>query len=234
MPYCSKCGVKVEVEVKQCPLCDFELPRIKDEELKEERYPFQENVFGSIAKRRKNIFMAIYSVIAIAVCINLFFIDYSNGNLSWSIYANIYIFGSIVYMFVFLGYIKNILKSMIVAVLNTCIVLFFNDIVNGQMDWFFMLALPIILEAGIYIYFSILMFMSRIILPYRIMNFLFFTSVFLVNLEVLINNFLYDVFKISWSFYAAIYFIPLILIIIFIPRKKYEELASFLERKFHI
>lgn len=234
MPYCYKCGVKVDTKIDSCPLCDYPLPEIEEEKLKDVRYPVQENVFRQIAKRRKNVFLTIYSCIILAVCFNLIFIDYSNDTLTWSIYINIYLVGSIVYMTVFLGYVKHLLSSVIVVALNTCLVLLINDALNGEIEWFFRLAFPIILEASIYVYFSIVMFKTKIILPYKIMNFLFFTSVFLINLDILINNFLYNKISISWSAYATIYFIPLILIIIFIPRKKYEEIGEFFERKFHL
>lgn len=234
MPYCSKCGVKIETKIESCPLCDYPLAKIPEEKLKEERYPIQQNVFSHIAKRRRNVFLAIYSCIVLAVCLNLNFIDYSNGSFSWSIYVNLYLLGSIIYFMVFLGYFRSLITSMIVAALNTCIILLITDALNGNISWSVKLAFPIVLEAAIYIYFSIIMFKSKIILPYRIMNFLFFTSVFLINLEILINHYLYGVIRISWSAYAVIFFIPLILIIIFIPRKKYEALGDFLERKFHL
>lgn len=54
MAYCPKCGVEVDNNVKNCPLCDFPIPDIGEEPKGEKRYPLAVNTYPEDHLEKKN------------------------------------------------------------------------------------------------------------------------------------------------------------------------------------
>ncbi len=235
MPYCFKCGVEVNNGVRNCPLCDLDLPVFEDEVIVEPRYPSHENVFREIKKRRKNVFFAIYSMIFIAIAFNLMLIDNrTNGHLSWSQYSSIYLLGSIVYVFAILQYSKNAIFNFGLIGVNTIVLLFLNDIINGKFEWFFRLGLPISLISTVVLYGLFKIFSRKKLLPYKVMETIVLTGIFLLILEVIIDLYLFGEVYLTWSLQVLIFFLPLMTILIFMPRRLYEKIDKYIERKIHL
>ncbi len=235
MPYCFKCGVKVDNGVKKCPLCKLELPVFEDEKIIEPRYPSQENVFKEIKKRRRNVFFTIYSMVIIAIVINLLFIDWRDNNtLSWAIYSTIYLIGSLVYLIAILQYYKDSKINFIIIGANTLLLLFLNDYVNGKIDWFYTLAGPITIFSTIASYCIFKIFKSKKLLPYKIIGSLLIIAIFLISIELVINKFLFNSFFVNWSLQTTIYFLPAITILIFMPKRVYEKTHNYFKRKLHM
>lgn len=235
MPYCYKCGVEVNNGVENCPLCQMDLPVFAEAEILEPRYPSQENVFKEIKKRRKNVFFVVFSFIVLAVLTNLIIIDWKNDtNLSWSIYTSIYLVCSLIYMAVALQYSKNIKINFFVIGITTLLLLFFNDYSNGKLEWFLPLGAPICTVAVSLLYLVFIIFMSQRLLPYKIIYTLLILCGFLVATELMINQFIHNRFFIYWSLQVDIFILPIIIILIFIPRRYYERFNSYWERKMHM
>ncbi len=234
MPYCFKCGVEVNNGVKNCPLCDFDLPVFEDEKIIEPRYPSQENVFREIKKRRRNVFFTIYSLIILSIAFNLFLIDMKNDELTWSKYAITFMVGSLVYMIVFLQYFRNLKINFIIIGLNTLALLCASDSFDGKIDWFFRLGLPITIISVISLYDIFVIFLRKRLLPYKIMETLLVVGVFLFILELIINIHLFDQYYVSWSLQTVVCFVPVLAILIFTPRRYYEKFDKYIERKLHM
>ncbi len=235
MPYCFKCGVEVNNGVKNCPLCDLDLPTFEDEVIVAPRYPSQENVFREIKKRRKNVFYFIYSMIILAITFNLVLIDRSNNGVwSWSQYTTIYLLGSIVYVFAILQYSKNEKFNFGVIGITTVIILFLTDGVNGAYEWFFRLGLPISVLSVLTLYILFKIFNRKRLLPYKVMETIVLAAFFLVITEITIDKYLFSNIELGWSLQAVACFIPLMAILIFMPRKLYEKIDKYIERKIHI
>ncbi len=235
LPYCFKCGVEVNNGVENCPLCNLELPVFEDEKIVEPRYPAHENVFREIKKRRRNVFFTVYSFIIIALVINLTLIDFNGDEvLTWSPYAVTYILGSIVYMIVFLQFTKNLKLNFAILGLNTILLLCINDFIDQKFDWFFGLGLPIAVISTVCLYYIFVVFYRKKLLPYKIMETLIAVSVFLIFLEIIINNFLFSKIYLSWSLQTIVCFLPVFALLIFTPRRFYENINDYFERKLHM
>ncbi len=235
MPYCFKCGVEVNNGVKNCPLCKMDLPILEDEVIVEPRYPSQENVFREIKKKRRNIFFAIYSMGMLSIVFNLVLIDKRSHDVwSWSQYTTIYLLGSIGYLYAILQYSKNLKVNFGIIGITTIIVLYLNDIFNGKLEWFLSLGLPIALISTYVLYCLFKIFSREKLLPYKVMETITVTAVFLVILELIIDMYLFDNISLSWSIQAALCFLPLMTILIFMPRRFYEKIDKYIERKIHM
>ncbi len=235
MPYCFKCGVEVNNGVKNCPLCDMDLPVFKEEKVVEPRYPSQENVFKEIKKRRRNVFYVIFAMIVLAILVNLRFIDWRfNDSLTWSKYTTKYLLGSLIYMFAILQYIKNPKVNFFIVGINTLILLFFTDIANGNIDWFYQMGIPITVLATVSLYSLFVICTREKLLPYKIMEIIFIVGIFVIVLELIINMFLFNKMSLSWSLQTVVCSLPLLMIIIFIPRRFYKKIDGYIQRKLHM
>ncbi len=235
MPYCFKCGVEVNNGVKNCPLCNLDLPVFEDEVVVEPRYPAQENVFREIKKRRRNVFYAIYSMIVLAIAFNLLLIDNRmHGTLSWSRYPSVYLIGSIAYLFAILQYSKNQKLNFTIIGITTIVILYLNDIVNGELEWFFTLGLPIGLISTFVLYYLYKIFARKKLLPYKVMETIVLAAGFLILLELIIDKYLFNKINLGWSLQAVVCFLPLLTILIFMPRRLYEKIDKYIERKIHL
>ncbi len=235
MPYCFKCGVEVNNGVGNCPLCKMDLPIIEDEVVIEPRYPAQENVFREIKKRRRNVFFAIYSMIIIAIAFNLALIDRrTNGILEWSQYPTIYLLGSIFYVFAILQFSKNEKINFSLIGLTTIVLLYLTDMFNGEIDWFLKLGVPISVISTIVLYFLFKILTRKKLLPYKVMEIIVLTAIFLIILELIIDKYLFDKIYLGWSIQAFVCFLPLMTILIFMPRRLYEKIDKYVERKIHL
>ncbi len=231
MPYCFKCGVEVNNGVKNCPLCNMDLPILEDEVIVEPRYPEHENVFREIKKRRKNVFFAIYTMVVLAIAFNLVFID---GDWNWSRYTTIYFLSSIAYVFAILQYSKNEFVNFGIIGLTTVVLLFLNDYINGKIEWFYTLGLPIGIISVIVLYCLFKIVIRKKLLPYKVMHILILASIFLLTLESIIDKYLFGTIQLSWSLQAVVCFLPLLTILIFMPRRWYEKIDKYIERKIHL
>ncbi len=234
MPYCFKCGVEVDNGVKNCPLCNLDLPVFEDEEIVEERYPSHENVFREIKKRRKNVFYFIYTLIALALLFNLEVIDMrTNDVLEWSRYTTIYIISSIAYLYPILQYSKNEKLNFSLIGLITIVLLYFNDYLNGEIEWFFVLGLPISIVSVYVLYCLFKVVTRKKLLPYKVLEIAVLIAVFLIVLEVIIDKYLFDRILLGWSLQAFVCLFPLMAIIVLMPRRYYEKIDKYIERKIH-
>ncbi len=234
MPYCYKCGVEVNNGVKNCPLCDFDIPVFEDEKIVEPRYPSQENVFREIKKRRRDVFFTIYTLIILAMSLNLFLIDGKDDNLTWSKYAVIFLTGSVIYMVAFLRYFKSLKINFLIIGINTILLLYVVDFIDGNDEWFLRMGLPITIISILCLYNIFAIFLKDKLLPYKIMETLLVVSIFLFILELIINVYLFDKYFVSWSLQTVVCFLPILAILIFTPRRYYEKFDKYIERKLHM
>ncbi|MFV0504109.1 MAG: DUF6320 domain-containing protein [Lachnospirales bacterium] len=234
MPYCYKCGVEVRNGQKKCPLCSYPLPIIKEEAITKDRYPSQKNVYNKIAERKKNIFFAVYVSLAFSLSIMLILLDLENQSLSWSIYVTICLISGIIYFFPFLGYIKSWYANIIIWGINTAFLCYLTDLVNGEVTWFFKLALPIISTIVLFLMVSIFSCRKKIYFTYKLISVLIYLSILLILLEIYIDLVNKQTINLLWSIQSTILFLPIILIIIFIPKNRYESIREYFKRKFHV
>ncbi len=235
MPYCFKCGVEVNNGVKNCPLCDLDLPTFEDEVIPEPRYPSHENVFREIKKKRRNVFYSIYTMIVLAISFNLMLIDKRTNNvLEWSSYTSIYLLSTIPYLYAILQYSKKNIINFGLIQLTTVIVLFLSDYLNGEIEWFYTLGLPISIISVFALYLVFKIFKRAKLLPYKVLELLILASIYLVILEWIIDIYLFGSVYLGWSLQTIFCFLPFMTILIFMPRKWYEKFDKYIERMIHL
>jgi hypothetical protein len=221
MPYCSRCGVEVDTHIKECPLCHTPIQQLdKEEPLTsfKEKYPApevekQKNLLTSRQKRM--IALEIISVVLLIPFLVLVSVDLLyNVKLTWSLYplsaivlawllsAFPLIFGKR-WIFITIGEVLSIVGFLAAL-----------DLFDGRLEWFNVLALPLI-SITIFVI-SIVSFLS-VKAKHRGTNIAAFIilgiGVICVGFDLIISAYYQQAYLLSWS---IIVFLPCLVLGLFL------------------
>ncbi|SHK02639.1 DUF6320 domain-containing protein [Paramaledivibacter caminithermalis] len=236
MPYCSKCGVEVDYNIKKCPLCDFPIPPIEPEEKEEDRFPSPQNSYPNKVKKRKRRAFIIISVILLTTIELMLFQNFSiEGKLTWSKYSVVSIVASWIYLFFLFRFIPRFRISVIGISITTIIFLYILDILNGRLDWFILIGLPCtIMGALTTIIFAYLFKKSKRkglnIVSYILMG----LTLYCIVIEVFISLHIRHFVTLYWSIIVALALLPISILFLYLHYGLPEKYKIKLERKFHI
>lgn len=145
MPYCPACGVEVDNGILSCPLCSTGIPAINSVSSEAEiHYPHQEPKTRNLKKIRSIAWtiLTVLNVTAffIVMTVNLVL----TGDLSWAGYAMSGIAAEwlLSSLLMFLIHRPALIVAGFSVIITGLTVLI--DIIDGYLDWFLVLALPII------------------------------------------------------------------------------------------
>ena len=239
MAYCSNCGVELNDNVENCPLCDFEVPKsLVIDKNRNEYYPRAINAHTNVTDALKNKILYAYSMVSFAVALILFVLgsiirpehlifQYSMGC----------IIASILYMFLLLGYIKKLTRILMSLGLLTWILCVFLDSIDGAFTWSILWAMPIIIASTI-VFVTVAIFYKKgkhtkhfIFIPVYICIGL---AVLLPLVELIIQYNLYHHLKLTWSMVSTISLLAFSAIVAGLYYQTPEYIKERLIRIFHI
>lgn len=154
MAYCSKCGVEVEAERVNCPLCDVPIHRYDSEDSGVELSPLwpvqKELPVLKGSTKRFMMFFPLQVLISIAFLIILIVDIRMNEALTWSKYPLTAVGGafSIVLGIILFGSFR--LSTLAWTTLSVLVMLYLFDFYNGAVTWFTSISVPITLLAALY------------------------------------------------------------------------------------
>jgi len=234
MNLCLNCGVELEDDIKQCPLCGKNTGELNEKEkvFLNENYPS-----GIIQLHKKEIrryiweLSGIITFSGIAVCT---IVDLIIGKgLLWSLYSDSSILGAWICLTIILVAFKNyfiIIPGLLISILT---VLFLFDLISPSSAWFFPVGLPVTI--AVFVLFSSITVLWKIA-HFRGFNILAFAflllSGFCIITEVFIDNYLYSSVDIKWSAIVAVSLFPIAMILLFVHYRM--KRGKNLNRYFHI
>jgi hypothetical protein len=239
MAYCPKCGVEVEHDTKNCPLCDFPIPDVGDQDDTEERkYPQAINTYTEEHLEKKNIAFFSIGIIVVSLLIILGVIylvyPWNHALIKYIIVADLSIFAII---FFSLGYLKpqyNLLGAYVTVLVATwCIYL----IGGSQYNWFLNYAVPI----ATLIYLDITIFMlifkhtrHRSQFIYIPTNLILSVIVLAIGIDGIISiNFMGSI-DLTWSLIVAVSGVCIIALLQAIYHRIPEKTRKMLKKKMHV
>lgn len=237
MPYCSKCGVEVDYNVGECPLCDFPIPKIEPEEKKEiNRFPSPQNDYPNKVKKRKQRIFIIISVILLTIVELMLFQNFSvEGKLTWSRYSAVSITASWIYLFFLFKFIPKFRISVIGISITTIILLYFLDILNGSLDWFVSIGLPCVLMSTITTLIFAYLFKKTKRKGLNIVSYILMSiTLCCIVIEAFISLHTNHFIKLYWSLIVALSLFPFSVLFLYLHYGLPEKYKIKLERKFHI
>lgn len=214
MPYCPKCGV--EVESKKCPLCSYEIKR--DLHTK----PFSHDIINN--KKKLNLSQKdkynIFNVSACFLCLIIasvnITIDYLiNSDMTWSVFPLIVVFTAAL-ITTAATQIRGILKVGLIL-LFVLMMLLAIDLFIKEVHFFLSISLPVICIISI-LAFGVVFISKKSrkrganVAGYIILA----TSLFTVSLDIIIQRFLNQNIKITWSLITSVSLIPIALFLMYI------------------
>lgn len=150
MAYCPKCGVEVDKNVKECPLCNFPIPDIDNmhENTEINKFPEARNMYiRTLETLRNKIFITIFllSIISIVILLTIGLIrssisDYMTGLI-------IFVMAGLIYLFIIMGYIPSLKIGSSVFAATVILHSFLIDYVDGNIGWSLTYALPIAISS---------------------------------------------------------------------------------------
>jgi|GEM_PF-2514567 len=146
MAYCSKCGVALDEHVEVCPLCHFEIPKeLVNKKNTTLPYPKAVNAYVDNSAVVKNKILYAYAMISFAVVLIILVLNSIIApSHRYFQYAIIGIVASILYLFLFLGYIKKLTYILTCLGVLTWLMCVFLDSIDSVFTWSITWALPII------------------------------------------------------------------------------------------
>ena len=219
MKTCPKCGIRFENDDGKCPLCEKDGGEIE---------------LRKTAAFTKEFYWRLYLIISSVALLIILVIDlvYSPG-LSWSIIPLI----SIIYIWLTLHLIiKMRLRSFLLIFLQwlaTIILLLFLDRFIPGRTWFMGFALPAMIT--LYILFNLTLIIFKIthltILLRTALN-VIIAGIYLILLELLLNNYKQSTITLSWSLIAFVCILPLSFFLIYLDNK-IKRSGEELKKYFH-
>jgi hypothetical protein len=150
MAYCPKCGVEVDKNVKECPLCNFPIPDIEDmqENTEINKFPEARNMYiKTLETLRNKVFITVFllSIISIVIFLTIGLLrssisDYMTGFV-------ICVMAGLIYLFIIMGYISHLKIGTGIFSATVILQSFLLDYIDGEMEWSLTYALPITISA---------------------------------------------------------------------------------------
>ncbi|MBP5684342.1 MAG: hypothetical protein J6X02_03700 [Bacilli bacterium] len=223
--YCYKCGVKLEDNEKECPLCHSMLPK----DIKSNKLSAYSDKIDSLGKHinfryiTKLTLLFLFLAGAITFLCNFLI----NGRITWSIY----VIASIIYVATQVSflYFKKVIYPLIFNLLGLEYLLFTIAYMNNGLQWYLYLVMPNIFVIWLIVVLSIYLFIkkkTRFSRALAIM--LFLIAGILITTEVLIDSYSRQIINLGWSLYASLPILILSLTIFMISfnRKLLNEIRK--------
>jgi hypothetical protein len=238
MAYCPKCGVEVERDVKNCPLCNFPIPDLgEDTEKAEGKYPQAINTYVEDHLGKKNQAFFSISIIAVSILIILgvIYLVYP-GNLRLIQYvalADVSIFAIVFFSMSYMKPNYNFLGAYITVVL-VCFSIY--TISNSESGWFFHYAFPI--TTLVYLDVSIFRFVLKhtrhknqfIFIP---SNLILFVIVLAIGTDAIVSLNVMGRLHLTWSLVVAVSGVCIILLLQAIYYRIPEKTRIMIKKKMH-
>ncbi|MBI4855802.1 MAG: hypothetical protein HY818_03550 [Acetobacterium woodii] len=239
MAYCPKCGVEVEDDVKNCPLCDFPIPDInEDRQPKDSKYPQAINTYDEdhLGKKNKAFFSISIIAVSMVVIIGVIYLVYPWNHvlLKYIVLADLSIFAIV---FFAMGYLKpnyNYLGAYITVVI-TCFCVYL--ISGSQTAWFLNYAFPI--ATLIYLDISLFRFVFKhtrhksqfIFIP---SNLILFVIILAIGIDGIISLNVLGSLHLTWSLIVAVSGFCIIILLQTIYHRIPEKTRRMLKKKMHV
>ena len=239
MAYCAKCGVEVEHDVKNCPLCDFPIPDINEENyLQDPKYPQAINTYDEdhLGKKNKAFFSLTIIAISIMVIIGVIYLVYPWNHvlLKYIALADLTIFAIVFFAMGYLHPNFNFLGAYLTVVI-TCLLVYL--ISGSQTNWFLSYALPI--STLVYLDVSLFRFVLKhtrhksqfIFIP---TNLILFVIVLAIGIDGIISLNVLSSLHLTWSLIVAVSGICIIVLLQTIYHRIPEKTRRMLKKKMHV
>lgn len=225
MPYCYKCGVKLDEDAKICPLCGTKIPENTEVDSKDEKkgkneplYP----IYDEYSKKQKIstileiISVSFFIAIASIVVINLVL----EGKINWSKIPSVSIFFIWLLVCSILLFYDRFIYLTIFIFIFVFGYLVSLDSLDKKLTWSIGYGLPILLSISILSFFTYLIISKLKQKGLNIFAYFLLAGCLLCFLiDTIINFNRFSIIKISWSKFVSFAVIPMSLFLLYLHHR---------------
>ncbi|MDO4287704.1 MAG: hypothetical protein Q4C55_00825 [Eubacterium sp.] len=238
MAYCPKCGVEVDNDVKNCPLCGFPIPDIGEAGSGERRYPLAVNTYPEDHRERKNkIFYSLEILCLAMLCVGLV-LELVFGNFSRGI--RIFLAADVAlacYLLFAFGYLRPWLNFIGFYLTTLGLGYFIYRSGVNPVDWFTCYLLPIATLA--YLDLNLFLFIYRknrrknqfIFVPVTILG---FTILLTLGIDATVSYNLLGHISLRWSLIVLVSCMAIIVVLMGLYYGAPEKTKAYLKKKLHV
>lgn len=215
MNICRNCGVELEDNITQCPLCGNNFSDIIDETTIPVSHPSDIiNLHKQESRKHLWEFTGIIAFSGITVCtiVDLVLVP----GLKWSLYAD----ASILCTWIIFSLVLRSLRKTYVLIPGIIItilaMLIMFDLISFSTDWFIPVGLPVTITAGVLI--SVIILLNRIfhLRGFNIIAISFLLiACFCMIIETVVDKYVTGTIEMRWSLLTAVSIFPIALILFF-------------------
>jgi hypothetical protein len=243
MPYCPECGVEVDSNIKNCPLCDIVIPVLKVREQNRDyqkvnplKFPEPENFNkGYFIDLKRKTFFAISSLFMINIFYLLGIQFLRLKIIPVLIFISLILLSLWIYLFCFFGFVKNRKLLLVIVILNSFLFTFLIDFFNKGPGWFIPVFVPSTILGSFIVMITAVIIRQK---KKKSFSLLFYISIalsaFLIGIEGITSNYLNNKITFSWSIIMSLEIITFSLLLIFYYLKLPQRVISKLKKKLHI
>lgn len=232
MTICANCGVELDDGLKICPLCGRD--PLDNSENNNHSSVNTPEVMQLHKKETRKFLWELNGIIAfsgIAVCTIVDLI--TNKSLNWSLYSGISVLTAWIILTLVLFTSKWSLIMVSALMITILSALYILDLLSGEQEWFFPVALPITVSAFLVTGLVMIIYRYARLKGLNIVaSGLIVLSGFLIIIEMTLDKYLKGIVDLRWSLIAAvsIFAVALLLFFYHYRMKKGNRLDSF----FHV
>ncbi len=244
MPYCPKCGVELDSQIKNCPLCSFPIPDTGSPDSESgSRYSFLLNRHNLKKAEQKKKWMEAKPFVFISLLLTLIVLSAVFGILdihffkgfTWSRYVIAINAAVVLIMFFLMRLIPSISFNFIGIGMTVMIFLYLIDSFSDNVNWFWTLGLIICFNTM----FWTLILRKAILHSKRkglnIVSYILFSiSIACFSIDLFYNFAVSTLIKLSWSIPVISVAVPLAILFILLHLLLSPVVKEKLKRKFHI
>ena len=208
MSYCVNCGVELAASEKKCPLCGTVVinPNAIFDDSAATPYPRDEEQLHLDLRENRRLTAVIISVLIAFPAVVCMVCDFGiTRSLSWSNF--VIVSCALLWCFIFPPIMMKKANVLYFVAIDTLAVLLFLMTVSKLIrlqgkaaDWYSEIALPIVLCAGVFVSFAIVIIRSRHYKPLKKMAYLLFiTAAMVIAVEIVTDLYLGKLIELNWS-----------------------------------
>jgi hypothetical protein len=238
MAFCRNCGVELENDLQQCPLCGEPIAGIADENQLKTIPPTQSTIspggYQQKSPAEKKLTWEIISIILLSGVFATFVIDYIvNGRVTWSQYPAAVCCTIFSYISVFTFRSQGRLINMSLGFLTSSIFLWFLDALWGDFHWALKLGIPLLFAGNVIVAALLAVTLQSRYKGINIIAYAFTAaSLLCMSIEGLLSFFWTNTIHLWWSLIVAGCVFPVILVLLFL-HFRFRRGRS-LQKTFHI
>ncbi len=221
MPYCSRCGVEVDDNIKFCPLCNSKIQHFNKTPVIPENFPTDSMIPSDYQlpfEKKKKIIWSIFSFLLAITLFIIFAVNFLlNRTITWGwipIFSILLCWGITAIIYYLYKKIYFFILSVFILIMTY---LFFILLLFHNLNIFFLLALPILISIFINIFFFIIILKNIKKKGYNIIGFLLIaTTLLCICIDAIITFFITSKFLITWSIVAIALSFPLTIFFFYI------------------